>query len=128
MERPNQPNYLDTQPERLSRKQYKKKGEEDEESVAGLETQFQSAANKLKFEAFSSSASVYSRMNQDCQQGATPDNYFMNDSIITVKNMCPTDILKEDDGGAGKFMILFDEDEEIKVEEVDDVVISRKKP
>ena len=42
--------------------------------------------------------------------------------------MCPTDILKEDDAGAGKFMILFDEDEDIKVEEVDDVVINRKKP
>jgi hypothetical protein len=42
--------------------------------------------------------------------------------------MCPTDILKEDDAGAAKFMILFDDDEEIKVEEVDDVVINRKKP
>ena len=62
MDRPNQPNYLDTAPERMNRKQYKKKGEEDEESVAALETQFHSA-NRVKFEAFSSSASVYSRMN-----------------------------------------------------------------
>lgn len=49
----------------------------------------------------------------------------MNDSIITVKNMCPTDILQEDHYKC-KF-ILFDEDEEIKVEEVDDLP-PRKNP
>ena len=42
----------------------------------------------------------------------------MNDSIITVKNMYPTEILKED-MQHHKF-ILFDDDEEIKVEEIDD--------
>ena len=42
--------------------------------------------------------------------------------------MCPTDILKEDDAANAKFMILFDDDEEIKVEEVDDVQINRKPP
>ena len=42
----------------------------------------------------------------------------MNDSIITVKNMYPTEILKEDIHYPN--FILFDDDEEIKVEEIDD--------
>jgi hypothetical protein len=46
----------------------------------------------------------------------------MNESIITVKNMCQTDILQEDNG---KFMILFDSDDEIKVEEVDELPSAR---
>jgi tagatose-1,6-bisphosphate aldolase len=36
----------------------------------------------------------------------------MNESIITVKNMCPTDILKEDSATGGKFLILFDDDDD----------------
>jgi hypothetical protein len=43
----------------------------------------------------------------------------MNESIITVKNMYPTEILKED--MHVKF-VLFDDDEEIKIEEIDDLV------
>jgi len=47
----------------------------------------------------------------------------MNDSIIPVKNMIHTDILKED---IQNNFILFDGDEEIKVEEVDDFPVKKK--
>jgi hypothetical protein len=71
MDRPNQPNYLDTQPERINRKQYKKKGEDDDDeekaNLSILDTFQGESIRKLKdkpqhnFEAFSSSASIYSR-------------------------------------------------------------------